>query len=325
MKNKNLSYGINDLEARTLEQPDDGRIYYRLGHLYECRFNDDAKANQFYLKHLLYTLGHNDADAAIADIRELMAADDHDPVLHIQLGEIYGYQGRLADSESEMKKGTIWTTIDSEHYALSMVPGSTAYRELDNIIKHREKAFSMIRDEFQLDLEGAGRIKYFFYESRLHKGTLTGDRLPAHAWVEKGEVHAVYNDVFKNDSPHEDAHIVLGRLGRPPKLIEEGAAEFFWQRKTVHAMYLDAVNGNVAGGVSKLIDDGAFAASDHHVAYPLAASFVAFLVERHGIAAFKRLYRLSAKEAQGAVKRIYGVGLQELEEQWRRYLNGQTL
>jgi hypothetical protein len=324
MKNQDLLSSIPELEARILEHPDDANSYYYLGYLYECAAGNDAKAKQHYLNHLIRSIGYTDADTAVADLRESIGRDDHDPILHIRLGEIYGYQNLVEEAEVELKQGTVWTTVESDHYSLSMISGSAAYNDRNEIIEQREKAVSLIQDVFQLDLASTGQIKYYLYESRMHKGMITGDQLPAHALIEKGEVHAVYSRMLKNDTPHEDAHIVLGRLGRPPKFFEEGAAEFFWQQETVHSMYLEAVNGTVVGGVSELIDDRTFEASDLFITYPMSASFVAFLVEKHGVDAFKQLYRLSGEETEHAILKIYGAELKRLEEEWKSFLINQA-
>jgi hypothetical protein len=60
------------------------------------------------------------------------------------------------------------------------------------------------------------------------------------------------------------------------------------------------------------------------VAYPQAASLVKFLLERYGLESFRQVFRLAA-EAEGtagertraALGQVLGVGLDELEAEWK--------
>ena len=146
--------------------------------------------------------------------------------------------------------------------------------------------------------------------------------MPAHAFIDKGEVHAVYNRMRRVDSPHEDTHIILGELGRPAKLLEEGAAEYVHHGDAIHSWHRDALLNTHQGIVSMLINDAAFTSSDLFLSYPLAGSFVGFLMERYGLDAFKKVYSSTDTPLPQIAIQVYGKGLAELETEWKAFIEG---
>lgn len=311
---------IDVLEKHLAGSPVDTESYYRLGRLYEFFARDDRAAKRNYLQHLIRTMGHDCVDAAEAAMRDSAANDPTDAMAHIHLGHIYGYQDRFDEAVRELQTGTVWSLHETEHFALHSIPVSTADLERDRIASVREESYVRIVALFGLGDDVPEPVRYFFYESRLHKGLLTGDQEPAHAFPGRREVHAVYGLGRKVVSPHEDTHILLGGLGRPVKLLEEGAAEFAHHGGKVHEWYLKTRDSYEPGTVSALLDDTCFSASDLFASYPLAASFVCFLVGRGGIAAFKHLYGTPAARIRTALRRLYGAGVHELEREWQAML-----
>lgn len=311
---------IRALEAQLVENPDDVDAYFLLGYLYENFRRDDARAKFNYLNYLVRAIGYPDVETAVAGLEEKAARDEDNFMAHVYLGQIYGYQDRFEEAEAELRRGTVWTTVDSEHYCLHVIPGSTAYQAVEEIKQRREEGLVRILSFFQVPYGRADRIAYFFYESPLHKGLITGDQMLAHAFTERGEVHAVYNQKTKVDGLHEDAHIVLRQLGRSCKFLEEGTAEYIQRGDQVHGWYLQASASRPPCRVAELVDDAAFQASDLFLAYPLAASFVGFLIRRHGVEILKRLYRAPAAEVERAIVKLYDQPLAALEVEWQTFL-----
>ncbi len=311
---------IRALEAKIAENPNDADTYFLLGYLYENFGRDDAKAKFNYMNYLARAIGYPNVETAIARLEDKVTRRKDDLMAHIYLGQMYGYQNRFREAEFELKRGTVWTAINSRHYRLQVIPSSTAHQEIEAIQQKREEGLAHILDFFKVAYNRPGRIVYFFYESPLHKGLITGDQMLAHAFTEKGEVHAVYNAKTKVDGLHEDAHIILRQLGRPCKLLEEGAAEYIQQGDLAHARYQRASASRPPCRLGDLLDDAAFQASDLFLAYPLAASFVGFLIQRNGVETFKQLYQAADADAGQAIERIYGQPSAALEAEWQAFV-----
>ncbi len=311
---------ITAIEERIANNPDYIEGYYRLGSLYEHVDGNDAKAKWYYLLNLVRSLGYPDDGTAVRELLNVLAGDCNNCMARINLGQIYAYRNRFDEAEKELKLGTRWLPYESKHFRFHTIPESTAFRDMKEIERAREDALDAICDLFQVNDALEDRIDYFFYESRVHKGLITGDQMPAHTFVEKAEVHAVYGPHRKLNTPHEDVHVVLGRMGRPPKLIEEGAAEYAHHGAAAHVMCRRALSAIELPAVSMLIDNEGFAKSDLHVVYPLAASFAGFLISRYGVGSFKRLYGAWEQDIQQPEREIYGKEWVDLENEWRAFI-----
>lgn len=315
---------IRILERRLLGNPDDASAYYRLGFLYECVVCDDARAKQNYLNHLVRSIGYNGVEEAVTDLEKLTARDGENHMAYINLGQIYGYRNRFDEAEELLKRGTKWILCETEHFRLNVIPGSTAHKEIKSIKKSRERGLARIEEIFAVRYREREPIVYYFYESRLHKGLLTGDQMPGHVFVERREVHAVYNNMRRVDSPHEDTHIVLRVLGRPTRFFEEGAAEYIHHGDAIHTKHQQMLLSTRPGSIRGYLSDKEFEKSDLFLTYPLGASFVGFLITRYGIDAFKLIYGLHALETGRAFVEIYGKSLMELESEWHSFLTVST-
>lgn len=320
MRDENIHGMITALEERIANDPDYIEGYYRLGSLYEHVEGNDAKAKRYYLLDLVRTLGYPDDGTAVRELFKVLAGDCNNCMARINLGQIYAYRNRFDEAERELILGTRWLPYESKHYCLHTIPESTAFGEMKQIERDREDALEKICALFQVNDVLEDRIDYFFYESRVHKGLITGDQMPAHTFVEKADVHAVYGPHHKLNTPHEDVHIVLGRMGRPPKLIEEGAAEYAHHGGAAHAMCRKALASVGFPAIPGLMEDEEFAKSDLDVVYPLAASFAGFLITQYGVGSFKRLYGAWEQKIQQPEREIYGKGWDDLETEWRAFI-----
>lgn len=107
------------------------------------------------------------------------------------------------------------------------------------------------------------------------------------------------------------------RDARPARLLQEGAAECASLGPAAHDRCAALAGNGTAPDPSESLDDEAFAVADIAWAYPIAASFVAFLIERAGVAVFKPLYASPAAQTRAALERL-GLGdATALEREWR--------
>jgi hypothetical protein len=123
--------------------------------------------------------------------------------------------------------------------------------------------------------------------------------------------------------PHELVHAVACRIGRTPPLFEEGLAEALTTDVSRRGEPVDTVARRfLAGGrqLQALVID--FAADDPERDYAVAGSFIAFLLDRHGIEPFVRLLGRCGRGERwdAALRAEYGAGLAVLEYEWSREL-----
>jgi len=310
-----LDQQITTLEAHLAAHPDDARTRYHLGLLLAEHHHDPAAGRKHLLQWLLDQIGHS--DPAEAEQRLRTAVDrDRDPRSQLMLGHLLGYLGRADEADTELQRATRWQTRTTPHFELCTVPGSTASSELDTIAATREAGLQTIEALFGLGPDPGLRIRYYLYETELHKHALTGDPMPAHAFCDRAEIHAVVGPATRVDSIHEDVHIVLRRLGRPCRFLEEGAAIFAEHGPEVHAWFAAATRNQPAPALSTLLDDETFDASDLWVTYPMAGSFVAFLMAELGRRRFLELYPTAGDQVPARTRRMTGLSLDALEARW---------
>lgn len=313
---------IASLQGYLREHPDEAEAHLRLAVLYMAFARDERRAAVSFLEYLARSLGYPDAESARRALERIVALGRADPMVHVRLGLIYGYSGMRDRAATSLRRGTVWIPAESRRFRVHTVPGSTAHRDVARFLRRRESGLRRIERLFGLRLDRSGRIVYFLYESPLHKEILTGDPMPAHVLPESREIHAVHGPGFVLDNAHEETHILLRQIGRPPKLVEEGAAEFAHRGRGVHAWFRAGLGAPDPGGLVGLADDAAFLAADPAWAYPAAASFVGFLFRRCGAERFREFVATAGSDVERASRRIYGGDLALLEAEWRGFLDG---
>jgi hypothetical protein len=137
------------------------------------------------------------------------------------------------------------------------------------------------------------------------------------------DVHAARIDSVRPFHPHELVHAVACRIGRTPPLFEEGLAEALTTDRSrsgepIEAVALRFLDGR--GRLDALVHD--FAAVSAERDYAVAASFVAFLLDRGGIEPFVAyLSRCGNGEPwEAALRAEYGKRLGALEHEWSLHL-----
>jgi hypothetical protein len=193
----------------------------------------------------------------------------------------------------------------TEQFDIYYPKGSTAEEDIEKIAGDREAGYSAI-SEF-LGTKPRPRIQLILFESPYHETT----------------------------------HVLMRPYGDPPALFNEGFAVYMSERLGAHA--LEDLSGGKATiyqrvkelkGKSELINLGELLTyteigskeSRPPVAYPEAASFVKFLIDRYGKDKFLNAYRtLQNSDSEAvqqenirALEQIYGTPLAELEKQWQK-------
>jgi hypothetical protein len=124
--------------------------------------------------------------------------------------------------------------------------------------------------------------------------------------------------------PHELVHAVTGREGRPPVFFAEGIAVALTSRGRWAGRDMDEVARREMAarpGLEPFLV--AFGEQNPNVAYAVAGSFVAFLLDEHGIGsmvAFVRGCDASATRYELAFRRAYGRSTARLTIEWMAWL-----
>lgn len=218
------------------------------------------------------------------------------------------------------QRGIDWQRREADGLVLIHEPSDGP---ADSDIASLEKHLRAI--EKVLNLKHAGKIKFYKYSSTQRKIQLTGIGGDAH--FEIGEVHASsWND------RHEIVHILMEPLSPATPFLAEGIAVHLAARGTgddVHASARLLVERGWSTSLTELFDPTVFRSLPAAMSYKIAGSFVAYLVDKHGIERFKKVYTSIGTDEPTdlLVKRFreaYGLDLTEATTAWRAFLLADT-
>ncbi len=223
----------------------------------------------------------------------------------------------------------------TDHFDIYYSKGSTAEEEIDRIAQQKEQGYREICAFLGADSDV--RICMVFFEDGRTKQRLTGHQ--GAGWAYGNTIVEIYNEQQRLDPYHETTHILMGPVGSPPALFNEGFAVYMSER--LGAPALEDLSGGQAtvhqrakelkgkGDWIELRDLLGYTeigsrASRPPVAYPEAASFVKFLIDRYGKDKFLQTYRTLRNSGAQAVRdgnikkleQIYGTSLDVLQQQW---------
>ncbi|HUW20396.1 MAG TPA: hypothetical protein VMW16_13950 [Sedimentisphaerales bacterium] len=224
----------------------------------------------------------------------------------------------------------------TKHFDIYYQRGSPAEKEIEKIARDREAGYGAIC-EF-LGKDSQVKIKLILFEDEKTKWFETGHQ--GRGWAYGNTTVEVYNQQEQLDPYHETTHVLMGSLGNPPALFNEGFAVYMSERLGAHALedlggrqatiYERARELKTKGEWIELEELIAYTEigsveSRPPVAYAEAAAFVKFLIDNYGKEKFLRAYKkLKSSDNEKVHKRnvkrlagIYGKSLEELEKQWK--------
>lgn len=216
----------------------------------------------------------------------------------------------------------------SSHFVFYVLPGSPAQRDLAAIQARREKILGEICAFLGVAL--AEPVSFFLFPDAPSKGWCMmhqGDGLAYDTTIAE-----LYNEKTRLDPAHELTHIVAGQLGHPPALLVEGLAVAMqagrkWKDRPVDETAAALLRAGRLTPLPDLLRRTEIGAQpdDGDVAYPAAASFVAFLIDRHGRERFLQLYRRlenGGSDNAARFREVLGVDLVAAGQAWRTALGG---
>lgn len=179
--------------------------------------------------------------------------------------------------------------------------------------------------ESMLEVQHPQKIRFYKYESKEHKRSITGK--PSRAHHEGDDVHSI-----TWDRRHDMVHVLMNPVGRSLPLMEEGIVYYALAtllNKDVHRSAIGMEKAGMLLPISKMLNPATNRRIPQSVSDTHAGSFVSFLIEQWGIKSFKKLYpyTLSKYEKQDFTQRflqIYGLNLDEAEIAWKQYLDSKA-
>ncbi len=249
------------------------------------------------------------------------------------------YQGQMDRGNWETRLLPTLAQRSTEHFDIYYFQDSTAAKEIDEIARRKEEGFRRIC-QF-LGQDSKTRIRIVLFEDGRTKQQETGHQ--GAGWAYGNTIVEVYNEKERLDPYHETTHILMGPIGSPPALFNEGFATYLCERLGTQA--LESLSGGKATlyqRARELKNKGEWidlrellgyteigsAKSRPPIAYPEAASFVKFLIDTYGKDPFLQAYKTLRNSNEEGVRaesikkleEIYGKSLQTLQQQWEAAL-----
>jgi hypothetical protein len=181
------------------------------------------------------------------------------------------------------------------------------------------------------------RITYYKYMSPAHMLALHNGPGNVNAWADPDRF--VVHTIWPTDN-HETIHLYSSTFGRATSLFNEGLAVAFqvdpmrgdmtprWNNRHVHDIALSLrLQGRLAP-LGTLLTTDAFRGMDSQVSYPVAGSFVRYLLDAEGaVDRIREMFARSTQADPAAVTRqnfktVYGRELEDVEAAWHRFLDG---
>ncbi|UCG57479.1 MAG: hypothetical protein JSU70_21760 [Phycisphaerales bacterium] len=219
----------------------------------------------------------------------------------------------------------------TKHFDIYYFKDSTAEGHIDSIATQKEESYRNICESLGKDFDL--RIRAILFEDRQSKHRATGHQ--GAGWAYGNTIVEVYNEQEKVDPYHETTHILMGNIGSPPALLNEGFAVYMQVGQMWNSEHIDITAARLAqqgklAPLNELITRTEIGSrsDDGEVAYPQSASFVKFLIDKHGKDKFVQAYKELKGSDDTAVHRqnteklaqIYGESLAQLEQQWKNVL-----
>jgi hypothetical protein len=175
-------------------------------------------------------------------------------------------------------------------------------------------------------------IEYFKYRDRSHMEQVTGRQTNGWADPPAFAVHIIWP--WDN---HEVVHVLTALIGIPTDFFNEGIAvamqadpqrgilEPMWNGRSIHAWAWDIYRLNQLPALTDMIETDAFRKLDDARSYPMAGSFMRFVLDERGMEGMKAFFRSQSRDdKRAAIERdfsaAFGVSLQDVETRWHAFL-----
>ncbi len=231
-----------------------------------------------------------------------------------------GFESNNASIQKELS-----ATYQTKHFIIYYAPGSFSIDEIEFV--GREHEFRFEQDEHALDVHPTDIISSYIYPDTETKRKFIGTGTTNIAKPWRKEIH-LNKDSWQDVLKHELVHILAGDFGLPIIHahynigLNEGLATAIdgdWGNRTLHQYAAGIKKFGIATHPERLVSADGFATQASSVSYVLMGSFCQYLIEKHGIQPFKKLF------GGESVHAAYGKSYPELVNDWQASIDTITV
>jgi hypothetical protein len=219
---------------------------------------------------------------------------------------------------------------ESAHFIYMAATGDEA---VDTAYQERHLAWASDR----LGVFPRQKLVYHKYRDRAHLQRVTGHD-PTNGFAEPGTYR--FHSIWPVDN-HEYIHALFtSEVGDSPPLFNEGVAvahhgasvhgelegDPLWSGRSVHDIAWEHAQAGTLPDVASLAYWRTFYEFGEQLTYPVAGSFVAFLIDAEGVADLKAFVRAAEGASQGLDRsrtdflHAYGFSLEAARDRWLEFL-----
>ncbi|MCZ6601427.1 MAG: hypothetical protein O6952_00310, partial [Planctomycetota bacterium] len=199
-----------------------------------------------------------------------------------------------------------WKTAETEHYRYHWLAGDAVWEQAR---KYNERSYVLVSEFFER--RDPVKVAYYKYPDRDTKEEYTGNRGNAH--IRGEDIHSIWPS-----DRHEIVHILCREWGDPPAILGEGIAVYLsgkWLGKSLKEAGREVAAGGKWVSIANLLDTGKFRSHSDLLTYPIAGSFVQWLVETRGKETLRKLYggmknTASSEDNRRAFKEVLGLSVE---------------
>ncbi|MBI4912414.1 MAG: hypothetical protein HY823_06730 [Acidobacteria bacterium] len=188
-----------------------------------------------------------------------------------------------------------------------------------------------------LQVTPSGKLQYYKYRDRAHMVALTGKE--TNGWADtRGNLE--FHTIWPKDN-HESVHaLVLNRLGFPAALFTEGMAVAHsvdlaqgwtsprWNGEPVHSIAARVRRQGSLPSLDRMLESNGFRQYSDQFSYPLAGSFLRFLIDARGLDPLKSFFAASgygdgSAAIRQAFQQAYGTSVDSAWADWLAFLDAQ--
>ena len=188
-----------------------------------------------------------------------------------------------------------------------------------------------------LEVESPEKLNYYKYVDREHLERITGKETNGFAEIDNYNFHSIW---FAEG--HECIHsLVVNLIGHPPALFNEGIAVALapqpiyghgvfqpvptWSGVELDVIAADLKQADEIPPLDDILNSFGFFTYDTNKTYPMAGSFVSYLIQNYGIDTLKEFFvsvefLTADNETKEAFENAYGISVDEAWEAWKTNL-----
>ncbi len=201
----------------------------------------------------------------------------------------------------------------------------------DGVDAARQEAFHEWAVQ-QLGVTMPARLQYNKYRDRTHMQRVTGHLTNGWADPPAFTVHTIWNF-----DAHEAVHVYTDLIGRPSDFFNEGIAvaltydplagrfTSLWNSTPITDIARGFLRNGTLPALASMTETEPFRRLPDQTSYPVAGSFVSFVLDDRGMAAMKTFFRTSSRQDTQATietrfRDAFALTLAEAEARWRAFL-----